>query len=200
LGRECNVFSGPLDYHDLRKTLFSKDRDRFLFTVEFLPEEGKYHYDGHRNCGVSVTPEEAEKMGNICPVCGRKLTPGVLHRVKELADRPPGGKPETSIPYRNLVPLREIVGGGLGVGPDTQTVSKEFTRLIEAFGSEFQVLLEVPDDDLRRQADPRVAEGILRVRSGDIRVIPGFDGVYGKIEVFPEEAEDTPDENQMDLF
>jgi PHP family Zn ribbon phosphoesterase len=133
-------------------------------------------------------------------VCGRKLTLGVLHRVQELADRVQGGKPDNPIPYKNLVPLQEIIGGGLNVGADTQTSLREFARLTEAFGSEFDVLLDVPEEDLRRQAESRVAEGILRVRSGDINVVPGFDGVYGKIEVFPEEKETSPLENQMDLF
>lgn len=197
VGREANVFSGPVDFPSLKEILLKKDRERFLFTIEFFPEEGKYHYDGHRNCGVRLSPEEAEKLGNICPVCGRPLTVGVMHRVVSLADRPQGETPEGVIPYKRLVPLDEIVASVFGVGESSQKVKRELDNIFSIFQSELDVLLRVPEDELKKKLEPRIVEGIMRVRRGEIEVIPGYDGVYGTVKIFPESSEEK---KQMSLF
>jgi PHP family Zn ribbon phosphoesterase len=158
-------------------------------TVEFFPEEGKYHWDGHRNCNISMLPAEAIKLGNICPVCKKKLTLGVLHRVEALADRPEGFIPKDAIPFVSLVPLEEIVCGALGKNPGTKPVREEVERILAGVGSEFDVLAIASPEKLRSVANERVAEGILRVRERKIKAEPGFDGVYGKISVFSGEGE-----------
>lgn len=129
LGREANVFAQDLDYCGLRDALKFKDRSKFLFTIEFYPEEGKYHFDGHRKCDVRLSPKESRFNNNLCPVCSRNLTIGVLHRVEALADRDEGYKPGNLIPYRNLVPLEEIIAEALGVGRDTVGVKNEYRKL-----------------------------------------------------------------------
>ncbi len=196
IAREANVFSQVLDYFQLKDVLLRKDKQKFLFTIEFFPEEGKYHYDGHRNCNVRLKPRDAIKMGNICPVCGREITIGVLHRVEELADRPEGFVPENAIPYKNLVPLEEIIAEALGTKVESKAVQREYENLISEFGDELTVLLDVERDDLMRATRPRVAEGVMRVREGKLKIIPGYDGVYGTIKIFDEE----PEKPQMTLF
>ncbi len=187
LGREANVFDTELSYNGIIEAIKKKDPQKFLYTIEFFPEEGKYHYDGHRNCGISCSPTETKKYNGICPVCGRPLTVGVLNRVEQLADRPEGFKPENAIPYKSLIPLEEIIAEALGLGVGTKEVEKEYLSLIEKFGSEFNVLLNVSLSDLKLATLPEVAEGISRVREGKVRVEPGYDGVYGKIKIFSEE-------------
>lgn len=197
LGREANFFDCELSYHEIVDVLKSGDRKRFLFTVEFFPEEGKYHWDGHRACDLRMSPEEAKAKGNTCPVCGRRLTIGVMHRVEDLADREQGFVPEGSIPYKRLIPLEEIIAEVLGVGVDTRAVKTEYERLIKQFGSEFNVLLKVPKEELTRLSSSSLGEGIERVRDGRVRILPGYDGVFGQIEIFGEEG---VAEDQMSLF
>jgi len=187
IGREANVFDTELSYNGIIEAIKKKDPQKFLYTIEFFPEEGKYHYDGHRNCGISCSPTETKKYNGICPVCGRPLTVGVLNRVEQLADRPEGFKPENAIPYKSLIPLEEIIAEALGLGVGTKEVEKEYLSLIKKFGSEFNVLLNVSLSDLKLATLPEVAEGISRVREGKVRVEPGYDGVYGKIKIFSEE-------------
>ncbi|RLF04971.1 MAG: hypothetical protein DRJ64_06175 [Thermoprotei archaeon] len=187
IGREANVFDTELSYNGILEAIKKKDPKKFLYTIEFFPEKGKYHYDGHRNCGVSCSPKETKKYNGICPVCGKPLTVGVLNRVEQLADREEGFKPEGAIPFKSLVPLEEIIGEALGVGVGTKEVEKEYNNLIKNFDSEFNVLLEVPLSDLKTVTLPEIAEGILRVREGKVIVEPGYDGVYGKIRIFSEE-------------
>jgi len=187
IGREANVFDTELSYNGIIEAIKKKDPQKFLYTIEFFPEEGKYHYDGHRNCGISCSPTETKKYNGICPVCGRPLTVGVLNRVEQLADRPEGFKPENAIPYKSLIPLEEIIAEALGLGVGTKEVEKEYLSLIKRFGSEFNVLLNVSLSDLKLATLPEVAEGISRVREGKVRVEPGYDGVYGKIKIFSEE-------------
>jgi PHP family Zn ribbon phosphoesterase len=155
-----------------------------LYTIEFYPEEGKYHYDGHRNCGISLSPKETKKYNGICPVCGRPLTIGVLNRVEQLADRPEGFVPENAIPFRSLIPLEEIIADALGQGVGTVEVEKEYKNLIEKFENEFNVLMNVPRSDLEAVTLPEIAEGIIRAREGKVFIEPGYDGVYGKIRIF----------------
>ena len=184
IGREANVFDTELSYNGIIEAIKQKDPQKFLYTIEFFPEEGKYHYDGHRNCGISCSPKETKKYNGICPVCGRPLTVGVLNRVEQLADRPEGFKSADAIPYKSLIPLEEIIAEALGVGVGTKEVEKEYLSLIKKFGSEFNVLLNVSLSDLKLATLPEVAEGISRVREGKVKVEPGYDGVYGKIRIF----------------
>ncbi len=195
IGREANVFSKPLDFSELKRVLREEDTSVFLFTIEFFPEEGKYHYDGHRNCKVSYHPRQSKSINNICPVCGRPLTIGVLHRVEDLADRPEGFVPEGKVGYRNLVPLDEIIAEALNVGKESRKVRGEYESMIKNLGPELEILLEIPYDDMKGKINERIFEGIKLVREGKVRVTPGYDGVYGKIEIFGK-----PESKQMTLF
>ena len=187
IGREANVFDTELNYPAIIKAIKTKDPQRFLYTIEFFPEEGKYHYDGHRVCGISLSPQESKKYNDICPVCGKPLTIGVLNRVAQLADNPQGFKPENIIPFKSLVGLIEIIGEALGKGAGTKTVEKEYKNLIEKFDNEFKILLDVPISDLKTATLPNIAESINRVRQGKVKVDPGYDGVYGKVKIFSEQ-------------
>jgi len=187
IGREANAFATELSYGAIAQAIKEKDPQKFLFTIEFFPQEGKYHYDGHRNCGISLAPFEAKKYNNLCPVCGKPLTIGVLHRVEELADKPEGFQPPGAIPFKSLVPLKEIIADAVGRGTETLEVEKEYKKLIESFGSEFKVLLEADLSELETVVRPQIAQGIVRVREGKVEVTPGYDGVYGKVKIFQKE-------------
>jgi len=196
LGREANVFEGEeLSYQSIINAIKNKGSTstnlRLAYTIEFFPQEGKYHYDGHRLCGISFSPQESKKSGNICPNCGRPLTIGVLNRVEELADRPEGFKPENTIPFKSLVPLEEIIADALGQMAGTKQVEEEYQNLIKKFGNEFKLLLEVSRQDLETTTLPEIAEGIIRVREGKVFVEPGYDGVYGKIRIFSKGEQKT---------
>lgn len=193
LGREANVFDCPADYYRIMEIIRNKDTQRFLYTVEFYPEEGKYHADGHRDCGVLMTPQERLEAGSDCPVCGKGVTVGVLSRVEDLADRPPGFVPEGAVPARHLVPLAEILSETLGVGVNTKKVNKEYNRLVNEAGSEFAILLDVPTGELVSIAGEKTAEAVRRVRGGELSIRPGFDGEFGKIKIFGEAAEPEPE-------
>jgi uncharacterized protein (TIGR00375 family) len=184
LGREANVFACELDYFEILRVLREKDTARFLYTIEFFPEEGKYHYDGHRNCHCRMTPRQTKANGGRCPVCGRPPTVGVLHRVEDLADRDEGYVPEGAIPYRNLIPLEEIIAEANGSRPGTAGVREEYFKLCRAFGGEFNVLLDAPVEEVARLSSARIAEGLRRVREGRVSIAPGYDGVFGEISIF----------------
>ncbi|HEU67954.1 MAG TPA: DNA helicase UvrD [Candidatus Acetothermia bacterium] len=194
LGREATALDLPeISYRSLLSAIRDRDRKRFLFTIEFFPEEGKYHFDGHRACGISLAPTETRSHRGRCPVCGRPVTVGVLHRVEELADRPPGHCPSTAIPYRSLVPLAEILAQALGQGVNTRGVEAEYDRLVSKFGSELAILLDLPEEELRQGAPPRVAEAVAKVRAGELEIQPGYDGQYGTIHIpFPTEGGELP--------
>ncbi|MEO0050140.1 MAG: endonuclease Q family protein, partial [candidate division WOR-3 bacterium] len=183
LGREANVFNCELSYDEIRQVLKTKDKDKFLFTIEFFPEEGKYHYDGHRQCGVRLSPAQSIISGDICPVCGRRLTVGVLHRVEKLADRKPEEVPKDMIPFKHLVPLEEIIAEALGVGRDTGAVNKKYEEMIKGLGSEFEILMDVPVSEIARFGE-RIAQGVELMRKGEIIIEPGYDGVFGVVRVF----------------
>ena len=187
LAREANLFNGEFSYQGLKNALQRKDGAGFTGTLEFFPEEGKYHYDGHRNCEVCLTPEETILKAGICPVCGRKVTVGVLHRVIELADRPFGFKPEGSSSYESLVPLREIIGSAIHSGITSQKVERLYFDLLRSFGPELMVLRETNLADIAKVSGVLVAEGIRRLRAGEVSVQPGFDGAYGIISVLRED-------------
>ena len=184
IGREANIFDTELSYPALMGAIKSKDPQKFLYTVEFFPQEGKYHYDGHRSCDICLSPEESKKYNNVCPVCQRPLTIGVLNRVEELADRPEGFLPENSLPFKNLIPLAEIIADVLGVLPGAKKVGKEYNNLIKNFRNEFEILLDASRQDLESASSSGIAEGIIRAREGKVFIEPGYDGVYGKIKIF----------------
>ncbi len=200
IGREANVFNCDLDYQEIREALRTKDKKRFLYTIEFFPEEGKYHYDGHRLCGIRFSPEETRKNANKCPKCGKPLTIGVMNRVVQLADRKEGFVPGNAIPYKNFVPLDEIIADAKQIGKGSVAVEKEYRGMIQRFGTEFNILTKVPQEDLDRAAHPKVAEGIARVRAGRVKVEPGYDGEYGKVSVFGDEGPARKSEEQISLF
>jgi uncharacterized protein (TIGR00375 family) len=188
LGREANVFDCELTYDGIRLALKNQDRTQFLYTIEFFPEEGKYHFDGHRACGVSLAPSQSLLNSNLCPVCGRQLTVGVLHRVEELADRKPEEVPQDRIPFKHLVPLEEIIGEALGMGRDTAGVRKVYDSLVRALGSEFEVLLNAPTSEIALHGGERVALGVERMRAGEVQATAGYDGVFGVVRVLPDSA------------
>ena len=181
LGREANVFELPrLTYREVFDVIRQRDPERFLFTIEVDPSYGKYHYTGHKKCGVSLRPEEAKALENKCPKCGKMLTVGVLQRVEELADRPEGYTPMGAVPFRRLLPLYEVISFATGVNRlYAKSVLKIQDRLIKAFGNEFNVLLNAPREKLSETAGPRVAYAIIALREGKVRFVPGYDGVYG---------------------
>jgi len=184
LGREANVFAEKLDYYQLKKVLESKDRKKFLYTIEFFPEEGKYHYDGHRNCNVSMHPEKAIEERNICPVCGNPLTIGVLHRVYDLADRPYGFRHEKAIPYKRLVPLKEIIAEVLKIGVSSKKVEQMRKILINSIGPEFYILLEAPIDDIIKYSGIEdMGLAVEAMRKEKVKIKPGFDGVFGEVKI-----------------
>lgn len=183
IGREANVFElGKPDYNEVLEAIRSKDRGRFKFTIETDPAYGKYHWTGHRNCNVSLSPREAAKLGNICPVCRRKLTKGVEQRVEELADRPADFKPANAVGFMRLLPLSEIIATVLSVdSPSAEKVWSIYNQLIAKFGDEYSVLIDRSRDDIGSVAGEQVAEAIVRVREGKAKVVPGYDGVYGQL-------------------
>ncbi len=198
IGREANVFKEKFGYKELIEILKTKDKNKFLYTVEFYPQEGKYHWDGHRKCGISLAPKETKNLNYTCPKCGRRVTVGVMHRVEKLSDRNEGFIPENVPSYKNLVPLVEIVASVLGMGAESQGVQREYNKLINKFGNEFKILLELPEKTIESECPAGIARGILNVRRGDVEVVPGYDGVYGKVSVYKKDKEKT--EKQLELF
>ncbi|MFP5239199.1 MAG: UvrD-helicase domain-containing protein [Acidobacteriota bacterium] len=188
LGREANLFSGEVSYEGIYRALRGEGVGHdFLGTVEFFPEEGKYHMDGHADCGVVMDPHETRAKGGLCPVCGKPLTIGVLHRVMELADREQPLNPPGQPGFVSLIPLGEILGEIDGVGPGTGKVKKHMAKLLSRLGPEMHILSDVPREDLAKDS-PVLAEAISRMRQGKVFRQPGFDGQYGRIRVFsPEE-------------
>ena len=195
LGREATAFHGPLTFDGLAAAL---REERIAYTLEYYPEEGKYHATGHRACNVRYLPAETHARGTTCPVCGRALTVGVLERVAALATRPVfsitlnehgflrgnSGRP----PFKHVVPLAQILAEALGVGERTKTVARAYTALTDALGSEFAALLDAPLAAIADAAGERITEGIGRMRAGKVSVEPGYDGRYGTVRIWPDEA------------
>lgn len=185
LGREANIFTTGYDFFALRDALKKNENDVFRGTIEFFPEEGKYHLDGHRACGVSLKPEETRRSAGLCPVCNRPLTVGVLHRVLELADRDKPLYATTAPTVHSLVPLPEVLGEILGVGPSSKAVANAYGLVISRFGSEFGALFHATGEELRG-VSPLLAEAILRMREGKVTRHSGYDGEFGTIRLFEE--------------
>ena len=190
LGREANVFDCELDYGEILGILRRGDRSKFLQTLEFFPEEGKYHFDGHRVCNQRLSPRETRAARGRCPVCGKPLTVGVMSRVEALASREDGSAMPGRVPFRHLIPLEEIIGEALGSQPGSSAVREEDLALTSALGNEFAILMDVPLDEVARHARPRLVEGLRRVRDGRVQIRPGYDGVFGEIRIFGGEAEE----------
>lgn len=184
LGREANLLDIDCSYEGFYQAI--QTGKGLEGTVEFFPEEGKYHFDGHRKCGVSLSPVEAERLGGICPVCGKKLTMGVDHRVEQLADREEGFVKKDGKKYESLVPLPEVVAACMGYSTASKKVQGCFEQMMQTLGTEFDILRNVPAEDIKSCAGERIAEGIENVRTGNVKRIPGYDGEYGKIQLFDE--------------
>ncbi len=214
MGRELTVFSTKekdavleITYDDIRKAIMRQsEKLRIGYTLEFYPEEGKYHFSGHRNCKVVIDPMKVKEEGNMCPVCKRKLTEGVLYRVQQLSDKQLLERAEVKMntyglkwyidkmhkfpPYVKLVPLNEIIAESLKATVFSQKVKDMFSLLCEQFGSELEVLLKTPLADIEKLAGDKIADGVRRVRGGDIVIDPGYDGEYGKVAIWPEGEEE----------
>ena len=187
LAREATCFNTELSFRGMYDALKDRDPTRFTGTLEFYPEEGKYHFDGHRKCDICWKPVQTLEANEICPVCGRKLTVGVLHRVEKLADRAEGDRPDVTMPFENLIPLPEIIGSVLQVGPTSKRVQTVYEQMLATHGSELKILRQLPIEEIAKTGDPLIAEGIRRMREGTVHIAPGYDGVYGKIQVFSDE-------------
>ncbi len=198
LGREATVFDGPVSYQAMYRAM--KDATKNLLgTVEFYPEEGKYHYDGHRQCQTRLHPKETIAHKGLCPVCGKPVTVGVMARVEELADHPEGRKSPKARPYYSLVPLVEIIAEARGVGASSKKVQADYFEMLSSLGNELLILRELPIDGIAKSAGALVAEGIRRVREGKLQIAAGYDGEYGTIHIFSDDERATAKE-QMTLF
>ena len=203
MARELTFIDGELSYDGLRQALREQS---IAYTVEFFPEEGKYHHSGHRKCGVNLSPDEVARTGATCPVCGRRMTLGVMQRTESLAQRDvsvfrgadgfvrhegrsirqgEGGRP----PFRSLVGLQQVVAESVGRGVNTKGVQSQYMKLVDELGSEMHILMDADTSDIERVGGERIADGVERVRRGDIYIEPGYDGVFGKVQVWPDAAE-----------
>jgi uncharacterized protein (TIGR00375 family) len=181
IGREANIFTTDISYGAIMNSI--KTREGFLGTIEFFPEEGKYHNDGHRACGISLSPRETIHQRYLCPVCGKKLTIGVLHRVEELSDRKEGFRLVGQPPFYSIIPLPEIISEVVQVGVSSKKVYNEYIRLLKTLGNEFTILMDTALTDIEGASSPILREAIAKVRSGDVSIVPGFDGEYGKVRI-----------------
>lgn len=187
IGREANVFDIDLSYDNLIDAI--RKKKGFLHTIETNPEYGKYHIDGHRACNISLEPKESKKYNKICPKCKRPLTIGVLHRVEELADRPEGFKPNNAIPFKSLIPLSEILSFLFNISVASKQIWQEYYKLVNNFGNEFNVLIDAKKEDLIKVTNEKIADAIVNVREGKVKIKPGYDGVYGQL-VFDDSYEE----------
>ncbi len=221
IGREANVFEIPedkLSYAEIISILYSKDPARFLYTIEFFPEEGKYHLDGHRDCKFSCLPGQTKKLNGICPICGKKLLVGVLNRVDDLADREFGFVPPRAVPFKNLIPLEEVIADVFEVGTRSKKVLAMYEQMTgavspsfkggaprEAGGggwSEFEILLDLNEDQISKISATEIAKSVIRVREGNVHIEGGYDGVFGKIHIYTDQEREKlfKKSKQLGLF
>lgn len=192
LGREANVFEiaeADLSYQKIIEAIKNKNPKEFLYTLEFFPEEGKYHLDGHRDHNYSCLPEETNRLGGLCPTCGRKLLQGVLHRVDDLADREYGYTPVGRVPFKSVIPLEEVIAETFGVGVASKKVGEMYEKMV-AQHPEFDILLDLDEATIAGISTPAVAQSIIRVRNGKVHIEPGYDGVFGKIHIYSPQERD----------
>jgi uncharacterized protein (TIGR00375 family) len=185
LGRESNVFDTEISYHSIIDAL--KTKKGFAGTIEFFPEEGKYHYDGHRSCNACLSPKDTIMHDYLCPVCGKKMTIGVMNRVEKLADREDGFKPEGAPDFTSIIPLAELISETLKVGVTSKKVRALYHRVLDNIGNEFTVLLDASPDDIERGGSSLLKQAIVRMRKGDIHIAPGYDGEFGRVKIFKDE-------------
>jgi uncharacterized protein (TIGR00375 family) len=184
LGREANIFDCEMSYTDVINTIKTKDTKRFLYTIEFFPQEGKYHFDGHRSCRIRFSPEQTIQNNGICPVCGKPLTIGVLNRVEQLATRRQGIIPDNAIPFKHIIPLKEIMADAFSTRVNTVKINKLYNEVIVDKGiPELNILQDFPMDELNRFFPVEIAHAILNMRNGMVSIEPGYDGAYGKISI-----------------
>jgi len=202
LGREANVFDlQEVTYSEIKKIIETKDSKKFLYTIEFFPQEGKYHYDGHVSCGFSCAPDESKKKyKDICPKCKRALVLGVDHRVADLADRDVGDKPKNVIPFRNIIPLQEIIAECQQKSKSCKSIGAQYEEMTVKGKSEFNILLNLDRESIKNISDELLAEAIMRMRAGDVTAVPGYDGVYGVIRVFKDGELLSQKPNQKKMF
>ena len=186
LGREANLFKTEMNYYAIRKAIEHGDEKQFLGTFEFYPEEGKYHVDGHRKCDVCFTPTQTRSHSGICPVCGKPLTLGVLHRVEELATRKEGEKPPRAFPFHRLIPLEHLLSEILNVGAQSKKVQQTYQALLEHLGSEFKILHYLTREKIETAGVPLLGEAICRMRDNQVSFSPGYDGCFGTVHIFSE--------------
>ncbi|MEW6327148.1 MAG: UvrD-helicase domain-containing protein [Thermodesulfobacteriota bacterium] len=187
LGREANLFDAELSYVAMRDALKTGDSGRFLGTIEFFPEEGKYHFDGHRKCGVRLSPRETTRCKGLCPVCGKSVTIGVMYRVEELADREEGLGPERTHPFTSLIPLTDILAEVLRCGPKSKKVEDFYQQLLRMLGPELDILRKCPLSDIESKGSPTLAEAIRKMRGQEVHIDPGYDGEFGRVRLFTDE-------------
>lgn len=197
LGREANLMDIELSFSGLREAI--QEGKGLAGTIEFFPEEGKYHFDGHRKCGICLNPAETETFGGICPVCGKKLTIGVSHRVEQLADRAEGFVRSQAKPFESLVPLPEVISASVGASASSARVQKEYQKMLRCMGPEFEILRNIPIEEIRSVSGHPAAEGIQKLRAGNVERFPGFDGEYGTIRLFSQDELDSLN-GQMNFF
>ncbi|MXX04557.1 MAG: AAA family ATPase [Gemmatimonadetes bacterium] len=199
LGRETTLFDTSCDYPAIYSALSDPEDEGLTGTVEFYPEEGKYHYDGHRKCERRMHPRETIDGKGLCPDCGKPVTVGVMARVEALADREEGKKPPRARHFFSVIPLPEIIGEAKQVGPGTKTVDTVYQAMVSRLGSELDILLDIPEDDIAQVGGTLIAEGIRRMRVGEVDILPGYDGDYGVIKLFnPEDR--LGDDTQIALL
>jgi uncharacterized protein (TIGR00375 family) len=204
IGREANVFDiepSKLSYDEIIRIIREKDPKGFLYTIEFFPEEGKYHLDGHADCKYSCMPGQTEKAQGICPKCGKKLLVGVLNRINKLADRELGFVPPGAIPFRNVIPLEEVIAETYDCGVASKKVLQTYERMVQA-APEFDILLELPEGEIEKISDDKVAQSVARIRKGNVHVEGGYDGIFGEIHIYSDEerAKIFKKLRQVDLF
>jgi len=187
LGREATCFDTELCYDAIYDALKKRDGKKFTGTLEFYPEEGKYHFDGHRKCGVCLRPAQTLAAEGRCFVCGGKLTVGVMHRVEKLADRPESFVPKRAQHFESLIPLPEIISSVQRVGPNSKRLQGVYFKMLNDLGPELTILRFTPIEDIATHSGPQIAEGIRRMRSGEVHIEPGYDGVFGNIQIFSDE-------------
>ncbi|HON05984.1 MAG TPA: endonuclease Q family protein [Candidatus Ratteibacteria bacterium] len=185
IGREANVFSNPFSFYELKEILKTQDKTKFLFTIEYFPEEGKYHYDGHRLCKIRFSPDETIKNRFLCPVCGKRVTVGVMHRVCSLADRKNPDERKNRIDYKHLVPLDQVIASVYQKDVESVLTQQIYKQAIEKIGPELKILLEIPEQELFSILPKEVAIGIKLVREEKLIVIPGYDGEFGTVKINP---------------
>jgi len=192
LGGEANVLNLPeISYDQIYDTIKQGDPTRFLYTIEFYPQEGKYHLDGHSACKFSCMPEETKKLKGRCPTCGKKITVGVHNRISELADKDMGREPDSKIPFKSIIPLAEIISDAVGVGDKSKKVRGIYKDIINGVGNEFFTLLDAEIAAIAKASSPLIAEGVRRVREGKVEVKGGYDGIYGEVNIYSEEEREN---------